>query len=156
MTGISEDSRRVKPDPLKPTIVNGDFELDVNKDNRTDHWHYQRQTELVEAEDAPTGSRYLTLSNNDPGRLSQLVQGFPIQGGKIGFLKFQFWVKYDKVVFGEKKFEKPLVTISYYTSKRRLLGQTIIGPWQGTMGWQPVTKTIIILKQHAKRSFKLV
>ena len=44
MTGISEDKREVKPDPLKPRIVNGSFEFDKNEDGRADNWHYQRQT----------------------------------------------------------------------------------------------------------------
>jgi protein-L-isoaspartate(D-aspartate) O-methyltransferase len=58
MTGVSEDNRQVKPDPLNPKIINGGFETDANQDDRADNWHYQRQTELAGG-DAPEGGRYM-------------------------------------------------------------------------------------------------
>lgn len=144
MTGISEDKRLVKPNPLNPQVINGGFELDANKDEKADHWHYQRQTELVKSEKAPEGSYYLSLKNNDAGRLSQLLQGFPIQGKKIDALKVQLWVKFDGTVAGVKAYQKPMISIQFYSSTRKSLGQTTIGPWLGTLEWQPVTKIISV------------
>ena len=144
MTGISETKRRVKPDPLNPKIINGIFELDTNGDNRADHWHYQRQTELVKSTDAPEGEYYMSMKNSDDGRLAQLLQGFPLQGAKIGAIKIQLWVKYDGTVSGKESYEKPMVTISFFSATRKQLGRRTIGPWLGTLEWQPVSKIIAV------------
>ncbi len=147
MTGISETKRRVQPDPLNPKIINGEFELDTNGDDRADHWHYQRQTTLVKSADAPEGQYYMKMSNTDDGRLAQLLQGFPLQGAKIGAIKVQLWVKYDGTAAGREVYQKPMVSIQFYSATRKLLGKSTIGPWLGTLEWQPVSKIIAVPKK---------
>ncbi|HEX6984826.1 MAG TPA: protein-L-isoaspartate(D-aspartate) O-methyltransferase, partial [Planctomycetaceae bacterium] len=86
MTGISEDRRQVRPDPLRPQVVNGSFEEDANGDGRPDGWHYLRQTTLRDG-DAAGGERSLVIENADPGRLAQALQGFAIDGRKVAVLE---------------------------------------------------------------------
>ena len=45
---LSEELRKIKPDPLNPQVINGGFERDENGDGRPDNWHYFRQATLVD------------------------------------------------------------------------------------------------------------
>ena len=67
MPGESKARRKVKPDPANPKLVNGSFEVDENKDDRPDGWHYQRNTKYV-AKDAPDGKRDFFVSFNQADR----------------------------------------------------------------------------------------
>jgi protein-L-isoaspartate(D-aspartate) O-methyltransferase len=74
MTGISEDNRKVKPDPARPEIRNGGFEEDDDGNGHPDGWHYQRQL-TVETVGAPEGKVYVKFENQDAGRGAQMLQG---------------------------------------------------------------------------------
>jgi len=133
MTGISEDKRAVKPDPLHPRIVNGGFENDSNSDGRPDNWHYQRQCKL-RATDAPQGKQFLCFRNTEVGRLSQLLQGMAVDGRRIGVLRVTLWVRNEQTVRGTKSYEQPSLFIHFYDSVRRPIGNGRIGRWLGTNG----------------------
>ncbi|MFN0197969.1 MAG: protein-L-isoaspartate(D-aspartate) O-methyltransferase [Planctomycetaceae bacterium] len=134
MTGKSEQEREIKPDPLHPKMVNGGFEIDENDDGRADGWHYQRQTKLID-EDAPVGDRFLEITNIEPGRAAQILQGTAIDGESIESIKLHFRVRLVNVKAGPEKNHLPGITIYFYDHQRRTVGEVIVGPWSGSRRW---------------------
>lgn len=136
MTGRAEESRKVKPDPAKPTIANGGFEQALGDPPIPIAWHYQRQLQLVSDGDAPSGKSYVTFANSDPGRGCRALQGFPVDGRKVPVLEISFQVRGRDLRPGQTAGQVPLVAVFFFDEKRVLLGQGSIGPWRGTFAWQ--------------------
>ncbi|MEM7812785.1 MAG: protein-L-isoaspartate(D-aspartate) O-methyltransferase [Planctomycetota bacterium] len=141
MTGESEKRRDVQPDPLAPAVVNGGFELDVNGDGRADGWHYQRNTTLAEREE---GGTFLSIATDEPGTLAQALQGFPVDGRKIGGLDFQMLVRAADVRPGRENTASPSVLVHYFDSTRRPLGLGRVGPWRDTPQWRPIRHRVAV------------
>ena len=135
MTGEAEDKREVKPDPANPTLVNGNFEEGLNKQGFAKGWYYQRQMTLEKHDDSEKGS-YIKFSNDVPGQLSQLMQGFAIDGRKVPLLEFQMEFACENVVQGNSKFDLPTATISFYDEQREYLNIYTIGPFKNTENWK--------------------
>lgn len=146
MTGISESLRKVQPDPADPRLVNGSFELDENDDSRPDGWHYLRQANLGE-KNAPVGKRCLVFDNRDPGRGSQALQGLGVDGRRVARLRFLLWISNIATRRGNAAHERASLTVHFYDSERRPIGDAVVGPWLGTMGWRRVGKTIDVPRQ---------
>ncbi len=136
MTGISEDKREKLPDPADPRIVNGGFEADANGDGQPDGWHYQRNvTRLMEG--APEGERFVHFHNDEKGRLSQMLQGFAVDGSRVKSLRVSLRAKYAATDAGEETYEIPSVVILFYDSVRRPINKpAIVGPFLGTSDWK--------------------
>ena len=141
MTGESEDQRKVKPDPLNPKILNGNFETDDNQDGYADHWHYQRQTTLIET-GAPEGKRCLLFSSPESGRLAQGLQAAAIDGTKISSLQVRLRYKSEEIQSGREDHEFASLRLHFYDENRRAFDNPVIGPWTGTHDWTSVTKVI--------------
>ena len=97
MTGKAEEIRGAKPDPKHPTIHNGDFEQVVGDPPQAAGWHYQRQMEVVAADDAPSGKRYVRFHNAQAGRGSQALQAFAVNGRHVHQLELSVRVRYRDV-----------------------------------------------------------
>ena len=133
MTGISEEKRKVQPDPLNPQVNNGSFEEDENEDGRPDGWHYQRLLTLVGDTEAPWGERFVRLSNDQPGRYAQLLQGMAVDGRKVTSLRVSLLRRFQDTKPGSETWQLPGVLVHFYDSVRRPIQQTgVIGPWLGT------------------------
>ena len=141
MTGESEEQRKVKPDPLHPKILNGNFESDENEDGFADHWHYQRLTTLVE-EGAPEGKRCILFEVPAYGRLAQGLQAAAIDGSKIKELHVRVQYKTEDVKNGQEDFEVASIRFHFYDENRKNFDNHMIGPWTGTQDWTTVTNTI--------------
>lgn len=146
MTGKSEQQRQVKPDPLHPQVLNASFEVDDNNDGLPDHWHYQRQTELV-SEMAPEGKQFLRLENSDPGRLAQALQGMALDGRKIGSLSISLQVRVEKVRVGSEPIAKPMLAVHFYDHVRKDIDTQVVGPWLFDSDWDRVGATIPVPKE---------
>ena len=154
MTGRSEKLRRTQPDPADPRIVNGDFERDSNKDGRPDNWHYVRQAKLIT--DAPqSGAHAIRLANEEPGRLSQLLQGRAINGSRIGAMQVSAWIRTKDVRSGAKKSEQAAIVFHFYDAIRREVGQGVIGPFRGSDNWQRYRRTINVPKNAREMVIRL-
>jgi protein-L-isoaspartate(D-aspartate) O-methyltransferase len=156
MTGEAEDNRVVKPDPKNPQIHNGSFETDFEGDGHPIGWHYQRQMKL-ESDDAPDGRHYVTFSNKEPGRNSQMLQAIPVDGRYVSAIKVTMSVKADKVSEG-KPGEMACLMLRYYDAERGSVkddASQLVGPWQGSFGWRKVSKTIIVSKKAREGIFFL-
>jgi protein-L-isoaspartate(D-aspartate) O-methyltransferase len=142
MTGEAEKQRKVLPDPTKPTLVNGDFEESVGDPEEAVGWHYQRQLTVVTDPQAPSGTRYVTFANADPGRGAQALQGLGVDGRKVKLLDVSFMVRGEEVRAGQKPSQVPLLGIIFYDEQRATLGEEVLGPWRGTFPWKKVTGQI--------------
>ncbi len=131
MTGEAEEKREVKPDPANPTLVNGDFEEGLNKQGFAKGWYYQRQMTLEKNTTSEAGS-YIKFKNDVPGQLSQLMQGFAIDGRKVSLLEFQMDFACETVTQGNHKEALPAATISFYDEEREYLSVHTVGPFKNT------------------------
>ena len=154
MTGRSEEKREVKPDPLKPEIVNGSFEVDANNDQKVDNWHYQRRVSRMTSQ-APEGAAYLQFENETPERLSQILQGMAVDGSHVNSLEISLQLSYLNTVQGKQSYQKPGLIIHFYDSIRRNIGQAYLGPWLGSRGWHQEKKTIPIPPQTREAVIQL-
>lgn len=141
MTGESEKNRRIKPDPRHPQLLNASFEDDENQDGLADHWHYQRQTKL-DTEQAQDGKYCLYVSNQDPDRMGQALQGMAIDGESIGLLVVKAKYKTREAKSGTESYEKPGMYFHFYDDQRREITHTFFGPWTGTKDWRSNQKAI--------------
>ena len=131
MTGEAEDQRQVKPDPENPALINGDFEAGLNKQGFAKGWYYQRQMTL-EKSDESNGGSFIKFSNDVPGQLSQLMQGFAIDGRKVSLLDFRLDFACENVVKGNSEFDLPAATVSFYDENREYLSIYTVGPFKNT------------------------
>jgi len=136
MTGLAEAERRDRPDPLHPKLLNGSFERDENGDGRADGWYYQRQVRRIAAPDAPDGNYCVVFENQTPGRLSQLLQGFAVDGRAVGFLQVSVAARLDQARPGNAPNELPGLSVYYFDSERKIIGAEVIGPWTRPRGWR--------------------
>lgn len=143
MTGKAEDAREVKPDPLRPKVVNGSFEEESESEDKNfvPGWYYHRLTAWEEDPTAPDGKHCMSFTNDIPGRASHLLQGFPIDGSQIAELQVSAYIKTEDVVYGKEAHERPVLAITFYDGERRDLGTSWIGPFRGTQTWHEVEKS---------------
>ncbi|MFN0055311.1 MAG: protein-L-isoaspartate(D-aspartate) O-methyltransferase [Planctomycetales bacterium] len=141
MTGISEVNRKVKPDPARPELHNGGFEDDEDSDGHPEGWHYQRQLKR-ETKDAPQGEAYVVFTNRDQGRGAMALQGFAIDGAKVGALQISLQVMGDNIRSGSQAFEKAALMVQFYDGDRKPMEPVMLGPWQGTFDWKQASKVI--------------
>jgi protein-L-isoaspartate(D-aspartate) O-methyltransferase len=157
MTGKAEAGRVVQPDPDHPSIHNGGFEdvvtatapADTNPNAPTGKeaskpvgWHYQRQLKLEETPDAPEGKHFVTLSNAEPGRSAQALQGMPVDGRKVHALDVSLWVKANDVRPGGNDQQQSALGIIFYDENRAEIGYTWVGPWHDSFDWRRVQEKL--------------
>ncbi|MGA2059271.1 MAG: protein-L-isoaspartate(D-aspartate) O-methyltransferase [Thermoguttaceae bacterium] len=142
MTGKAESQRKMHPDPSKPAIENGGFEQILGDPPEAAVWHYQRQMKVVSDKEAPEGGRYAVFSNAEPGRGSQALQGFALDGRKVKMLDVSFYIRGNNIRLGQNADDAPTLTIIFYDENRGIAGRGVAGPWTGTFGWRREVKRI--------------
>jgi protein-L-isoaspartate(D-aspartate) O-methyltransferase len=154
MTGISEEQRKIKPDPNNPQIVNGGFELDENTDGRPDGWHYQRQTRIANQE-APEGKMFLTIENNVPGDLAQALQGMAVDGRRVQKLELTVWARFENATQGIQPWQKPGIVVHFYDEGRQNVGESPLGPWLGSDEWRSYSRTVEVPPKTREAIFQV-
>lgn len=142
MTGEAERNRKVLPDPANPELENGGFEKTIGDPPTPAGWHYQQQLTLISGDDAPEGKNYVTLRNAEPGRGSQALQGFAIDGQKVRQLEISARVRARDIRPGQAARQLPAIMVVFYDENRGTAGQTTMGSWRGTFDWQTEKKRI--------------
>lgn len=146
MTGTAEETRDVLPDPQRPKIQNGDFELPEPENGFVEGWYYQRQAQLLTDVGKSERGQYVDLTNQTPGRDCHLMQGFALNGKSIERVVLEAWGKAEQTrAIGAG--EGPRVVITFYDDKRRDLGQWWLGPWKSDGVWRQESKNIRVPKQ---------
>ncbi|HEV8071573.1 MAG TPA: protein-L-isoaspartate(D-aspartate) O-methyltransferase [Planctomycetaceae bacterium] len=139
MTGRSEKERVIKPDPLNPQLFNGGFEQ-LESSGQAEGWHYQRQMTLLDTA-PPEGRHFARFQNEDRGRLSQALQGIPLDGQRLSTLNFRFMARSKEIVEGSSPSERAGLWIYFYDELRRLIGQEQVARVFGTSDWHTVEGT---------------
>jgi protein-L-isoaspartate(D-aspartate) O-methyltransferase len=142
MTGTAEEARRIRPDPLNPTVANSGFEKPALPTGFVPDWYYQRQTQQIADDLAPEGKHYLRVTNTLPGKPGLAMQGFPIDGSQIARLEVSGWVKVKQVRRGRNGDELPAIVVTFYDKNRAPLGNQWIGPFRGTADWSHQSDTL--------------
>lgn len=141
MTGTAEDKRAVMPDPANPEVINNDFEQGLNKQGFAKGWYYQRQMTL-EKQGAMDGSSYVKFTNDVPGQLSQLMQGFSIDGREVPLVEFKVDFTCKNVVIGNSNWDLPAATLSFYDEQREYLSIVNIGPFKNNESWATIRQRV--------------
>jgi len=136
MTGAAENARQAKPDPLQPTIRNGGFEEVLGQTDEPTGWHYLRQATTIAGAEAPEGKRWLRFSNESPGRASQALQGFAVDGRKVARLMVSAQVKGRDILAGPDESRSPGLIVTFYDGRRAAIDSDQLGPWRGTFDWR--------------------
>lgn len=142
MTGQAESGRKVKPDPTHPTIENGSFESVAGKPPAPTNWYYQRQLDVVTDKDAPDGKNYVSFKNTTPGRTSQALQGFAVDGRKVGRLRVSVQVRGRDIRQGPLNKQIAAIVVNFYDDRRAPVGEGVFNTWRGTFDWQSETRSI--------------
>jgi protein-L-isoaspartate(D-aspartate) O-methyltransferase len=140
MTGKAEEQREKLPDGTQPAVVNSGFEEAEADGVQAKGWHYQRQSKLVSDAMAPEGTHYLELSNREPSRGAQVLQGMAIDGRAVGAVELSLFVQLDGISTAGGPRDVPMVVLTYYDERRAEVGAVALGPWVGTFAWERVER----------------
>lgn len=136
MTGEAEDNRKVKADPSKPQLVNGNFEEEPLANGHMPGWYYQRGLTWETDENAINGKHFVSFENDRQGRPTNLLQGVALDGRKVPRISISASVKTADVKAGLDANELPAVTVRFFDEQRNLLETQWIGPFRGTQAWK--------------------
>jgi protein-L-isoaspartate(D-aspartate) O-methyltransferase len=145
-----------KKPPVKPTpgkeLAKPAAKLDPLEEKPAG-WHYQRQLQLITADDAPEGEHYVLFSNTEPGRASRALQGLAVDGRKVGELEISLQVRAKDIRQGPTADELPVLGIMFYDEKRALLpgSSWAAGPWRDSFDWKKETERIKV-PLHAREA----
>jgi protein-L-isoaspartate(D-aspartate) O-methyltransferase len=135
MTGQAEAKRAILPDPTRPELRNGDFEEAQGQPPAAIGWHYQRRMELATG-DAPSGKAFAVFRNLEPGRSSQALQGFGVDGRRVKQIDIRLWVRGQDLRPAQPGGPFPRVVVTFFDDNRVTVGEGCVGPWRGTFSWQ--------------------
>jgi protein-L-isoaspartate(D-aspartate) O-methyltransferase len=149
MTGIAEEGRTVLPDPSQPEIVNGSFESTLINAGYgaaiPANWHYLRQAVAVaDAWGSPQPNRYLSLTNSEPGKASQALQGMALDGRKVRSVKLSVRVRGEKLRPSPTSAEGAVVLVTFYDQRRAAIGTQWLGPWEGSFDWKSASAVLLV------------
>jgi protein-L-isoaspartate(D-aspartate) O-methyltransferase len=136
MTGAAEAARQLKPDPLRPQIRNGSFEEVLKDKGAPVGWHYLRQATAETVEQAPAGARVIRFTNSEPGRMSQALQGFAVDGRRVSRISASCQVRGEDIAPGPDRSQPPALVITFYDERRAVIDSAQLGPWTGSFPWR--------------------
>ncbi|HEX6962542.1 MAG TPA: protein-L-isoaspartate(D-aspartate) O-methyltransferase [Lacipirellula sp.] len=136
MTGAAESARQVKPDPLRPQVRNGGFEEVLDGKNAPLGWHYLRQARAEAIDAAPEGTRVIRFRNSEPGRMSQALQGFAVDGRRVSRMKISCQVRGEDIAAGPDRSQLPALMITFYDERRAVIDSEQLGPWTDSFPWR--------------------
>jgi len=145
MTGAAEAVRKVLPDAINPGIVNGGFEKVIGQQVTGDNslpasWHYLRQARI--ARDTAGQQRYLSFSNNEPGRASRALQGLALDGRQISTIKLSARVRGLELRPGPTPSQRAAAMVTFYDQRRAVIGSERLANWKETFDWRTESKVI--------------
>ena len=152
MTGTAEAGREVQPDPLHPHAGQRQLRGAGRHRWRAAGWYYCRQMKVLPSEEAfpgnrisgsgPDGKSYLSFSNDVPGRMSRALQGFAVDGKRIGQIEVSAMIRGQNIVAGPASDELPQISLTFYDDNWAIIGRTFSGPYRGTFDWHRETERL--------------
>jgi protein-L-isoaspartate(D-aspartate) O-methyltransferase len=150
MTGTAEVGREIQPDPMRPRIVHGGFEEPVGDDGEPRGWYYCRLMKIIESATSPEGKHYITFINDVPGRMSRALQGFPVDGKKIGQIEVTAQIRGRDIKPGTAQDQLPQISLTYYDDNWAIITRNFVGPFRGTFDWQQITQRLPVPPKASK------
>ncbi|MDR0610098.1 MAG: protein-L-isoaspartate(D-aspartate) O-methyltransferase [Planctomycetaceae bacterium] len=160
MTGEAEEQRTIRPDAKNPVIVGGDFN-EIRENGSPAGWHYVRNVDILTLNDAPLGKKIARFTNKPPKKItvndktgnknqtpaepkivSQILQGFAVDGREVSKLKINYWIRGQQIVARSGHVMTPTGIISFYDENRRLIAEVLLGSCKGTFTWEEVLRKI--------------
>lgn len=164
MTGAAESARKIKPDPLNPSIGNGGFEdvIEVPGEKPEDGpgqtpaaWYYMQQMEL-DSEAGGPGKVSALFKNTESGRMSHVMQGFAVDGRKVRELDISCRVKGESIRAGDNLDQMPHILITFFDERRAPVGEmAVIGNWFGSFAWYTDRARIAVPSGAREASIRL-
>jgi protein-L-isoaspartate(D-aspartate) O-methyltransferase len=158
MTGTAEAGREVQPDPLHPHMVNGSFEDEAGSTGEPRGWYYCRQMKIDTVDNSeprlsgsgPDGKHFLTFTNDVPGRMSRALQGFALDGKKIGEIEVNAMIRGRNIQSGQSPEQLPQISLTYYDDSWTIIGRVFAGPYRGTFDWHSVSDILRVPPKATK------
>jgi protein-L-isoaspartate(D-aspartate) O-methyltransferase len=116
-------------------LVNGDFEEPSRFADRPEAWYYVRQAKVESLDEAPSGTKCLTITNAVLGRHGQALQAVGVDGRQVSRFDIDLWVRTANVQAGPTVENQAMVLVTFFDDQRAPIGQAMIGPWSGSMPW---------------------
>ncbi len=143
MTGEAEEARQVLPNPKSPSLVNGDFSSRIGNTDLPSAWHYLRNAKIVsETNGYGEPPRYLSFENSEPGQPSRALQGVPLDGSAISYIKLSARVRGKNLQTGLTPRQRAAVIVTFYDKRRAVIDSQQLANWKGTFDWRVVSKKI--------------
>ena len=136
MTGEAESKRDVIRDPADPRLNNGDFSETLENDETIPiGWHYLRRVDRIKHENPDEGA-FMQFENDEPGRPSQMLQGFPIDGSKVHRITLQLRASGENIREGIWQSNTiPNIVIDFYDENRDYIRYEAVRPFRGSFDW---------------------
>ena len=99
---------------------------------------------------APEGKRYLSFTNDTPGRISRALQGFGVDGKKIGQIEVSAMIRGRDIRQGTSGEELPQISLTFYDDNWAIIGRTFAGPYRGTFDWTRVSDKLKVPGRASK------
>ncbi len=119
-------------------------------ENEPRAWFYCREMKVSDAADAPDKQHYLVFTNDVPGRMSRALQGFAIDGSKVGQLEVSAMIRGHDIRPGQAVDELPEISLTFYDNNSGIIGRTFAGPFRGTFDWKRVTEKLKVPAKATK------
>ncbi|MDR3233048.1 MAG: protein-L-isoaspartate(D-aspartate) O-methyltransferase [Planctomycetaceae bacterium] len=155
MTGEAEKQRsqdKDTQDTSNSRLTNGNFEK-RNADGTPAGWHYVRNVTLLEPDAAPFAARFSRKKPEKvdgqtvPAALSQMLQGFALDGRSVKMLHIEYGLCGEKVVAQQGAVMTPTASLLFYDENRRQITMIPLGRSTGTFGWKTVSQDIPVPPQ---------
>ena len=149
MTGEAEEKRSLKPDAAKPALINGNFQ-EIEKDGSPVHWHYARNVIVLKGErNEPNVARFTRkrldrTEKPQESAISQMLQGFAMDGKSVSTLHIGYWIRGEKVTALQGPVMTPSASLALYDEDRNQIDEIPLGRCTSTFGWQHVSRSVRI------------
>jgi protein-L-isoaspartate(D-aspartate) O-methyltransferase len=137
MTGVADAQRKKGFDASKPSIVNGDFEVE-STENYIPGWYYEFGAVLAKDAKAPSGKQVVQFTNELRGGPSMLLQGIPMDGRLVKKLRLSGHVTTSGVKLGTVWEEQPFIVLQFTDEHRNRISYNWLGPFVGDLDWTKV------------------
>ncbi len=82
--------------------------------------------------------------------MSRALQGFAIDGSKVGQLEVSAMIRGRDIRPGQAVDELPQISLTFLDDNSGSIGRTFVGPFRGTFDWKRVTEKVKVPAKATK------
>ncbi|MDR3182828.1 MAG: protein-L-isoaspartate(D-aspartate) O-methyltransferase [Planctomycetaceae bacterium] len=148
MTGEASERTTANTDG-KPRLTNGNFN-ELNDDGTPVGWHYVRNAAVVEPQSPQPAVRFVRKKpervdgNPVPAAVTQMLQGFALDGQKVKKLRIEYALRGEDVVAWQGAVMTPTALLSLFDENRKQAALIPLGRCTGTFDWRLVSQDIAV------------